>query len=80
MELDLKMKFEYRIVLLYLIIGMSWIKFSDKTVSFFVEDVDLLTTIQTYKGFFFVALTGSLSFLFLKKHLTKLRVIEFELE
>jgi len=80
MGMKLEMKFEYRIVIIYLVIGLTWISFSDKAVSFLVADLDLLTSIQTYKGWFFVVITGFLYFLFLKKHLATLRKTEFELE
>ena len=75
-----KLKFEYRITLAYLIIGCIWIIFSDKLLDSIIEDIDLLTEIQTYKGWFYVTITGLLFYMFLKKHLTKLRNTEQELE
>jgi signal transduction histidine kinase len=71
-----KIKFEYAIVSSYLIIGGLWIAFSDKLLMFFVNDPDLLTKIQTFKGLFYVLITAILFYLFLKRHLEKLRHAE----
>jgi signal transduction histidine kinase len=68
--------FEYRIIAAYIIVGGLWIIFSDKIVSYFVRDADLLTKIQTFKGWFYVIITGALFYLFLKSHLIKIRNAE----
>jgi signal transduction histidine kinase len=73
-------RFEYRITLGYLIIGALWIIFSDRAIDALVTDKNLLTTAQTYKGWFYVLITAVLFFLFLKKHLGRLRRTESELE
>ena len=75
-----KLKFEYRITFAYLIIGSIWIIFSDKLLNSIIGDKNLLTQIQTYKGWFYVVITALLLYLFLKKHLNKLRCTEHELE
>jgi len=71
-----KLKFEYRIVAAYIIAGGLWIAFSDKILNYFIRDPDLLTRIQTFKGWFYVIVTGILFYLFLKKHLIKIRNAE----
>jgi signal transduction histidine kinase/CheY-like chemotaxis protein len=71
-----KIKFEYRIIGGYVIIGCAWILFSDKLLIYFVRDPDLLTWIQTVKGWFYVLVTAVLFYLLLKKHLVKLRNAE----
>ena len=48
------------------------IAFSDMLISSIITDVDLLTEIQTYKGWFCVIVTAVL-FYFIKNHLSKLR-------
>ena len=73
-----KIKFEYRITLLYLVIGGLWILFSDKFLLTISNDQELLTELQTYKGWFYVATTSVLLFLLLKSHLKKLRKAESE--
>jgi signal transduction histidine kinase/CheY-like chemotaxis protein len=71
-----KLKFEYRIIAGYLIIGALWIVFSDKLVNYFIRDPDLITQIQTYKGWFYVLITAILFYSLLKTHLVKLRSAE----
>jgi len=71
-----KLKFEYRIIAGYIIIGGAWIMFSDKLLIYFVRDPDLLTWIQTIKGWFYVLVTAVLFYLLLNKHLAKLRNTE----
>jgi len=71
-----KLQFEYRIVAAYIIIGGLWIVFSDKILDYFIRDPDILTKIQTFKGWFYVIVTGILFYLFLKSHLIKIRNAE----
>jgi C4-dicarboxylate-specific signal transduction histidine kinase len=75
-----KIKFEYRITLAYLFIGIIWILFSDRFLNSIIHDNDVLTEIQTYKGWLYVFVTGLLFFLFLKNHLRKLRLAKTELQ
>jgi len=75
----MRIKFEYKLVVAYLLIGCLWIVFSDKILYAFIQDSIILTKIQTYKGWFYVLITGFLFFIFLKNHLMKLRSIEKEL-
>lgn len=71
-----KIKFEYRILAGYIIVGGLWIIFSDKLLNYFIKDSDLLTKIQTLKGWFYVIITGALFYLVLKSHLIKIRHAE----
>lgn len=71
-----KIKFEYRILAGYIIVGGLWIIFSDKLLNYFIKDSDLLTKIQTVKGWFYVIITGALFYLVLKSHLIKIRHAE----
>lgn len=73
-----KVKFEYRITLLYLVLGGLWIIFSDNFLLTITGDKQLLTKFQTYKGWFYVATTSVLLFFLLKSHLKKLRKAERE--
>lgn len=47
----------------YLITGVAWIAFSDRTLSRFISDPATLTEIQTYKGIGFVLVTSVLLYL-----------------
>ncbi len=71
-----KMKFEYRIIAGYIIIGCTWIAFSDKILEYFIKDPDLITRIQTFKGWFYVLITAVLFYALLKSHLAKIRNAE----
>ncbi len=71
-----KLKFEYRIISGYIIIGGIWIVFSDKLLNYFIREPDLLTRIQTFKGWFYVLITAILFYSLLKSHLVKLRKAE----
>lgn len=75
-----KIGFEYKIAFAYLIIGGLWILFSDQILHIFIKDIDVLTQFQTFKGWFYVIATAGLFFVFLRKHLSKLRSTEYELE
>lgn len=74
------MKFEYKITLIYLLIGSFWIIFSDQFLNSFIVNIALLTKLQTYKGWFYVLVTALIFFQFTKKHLNELRESEKELE
>ena len=41
-----------RIVLVYFIFSVLWILFSDALLEYFIDNVKMLTLIQTYKGVF----------------------------
>ncbi len=72
----IKIKFEYRFTLIYLIVGISWILFSDNLLYFFVTDSNTLTELQTYKGWFYVIITSILLYVMLKKHFIKIQKAE----
>ena len=71
-----KFRFEYRFLVIYLIVGGLWIIFSDSALSNLISDIDILTRAQTYKGWFYVMVTAILFFALLKLHLGKLRKAE----
>ena len=71
-----KFKFEYRIIAGYIIVGGIWIIFSDKVLNYFIKEPDLLTRLQTYKGWFYVLITAVLFYALLKSHLVKIRNAE----
>lgn len=71
-----KLKFEYRIIAGYVIVGGIWIIFSDKLLSYFIREPDMLTRMQTFKGWFYVLITALLFYTLLKSHLVKIRHAE----
>lgn len=49
-----------RIALIYILFAGAWIIFSDRMLLYVVSEGELLTRLQTYKGWFFVSVTGLL--------------------
>lgn len=69
-------KFEFKITAFYILAGGVWIMFSDNLLHYFIHNPDLLSVAQTYKGWFFVIITGLILYSFLEKHLGNLRKAE----
>jgi len=57
---------EYRLVGIYIFFGALWIVLSDKALLLFNLEADYLTQIQTYKGWFYVIITGLLMHMLIK--------------
>jgi len=66
-----KIKFEYRITLLYLAIGLSWIFFTDALLESLVKNYEVLTEIQSFKGGFYVIITSILLFTLIRRYVNK---------
>lgn len=71
-----KFKFENKFFMAYLLIGGSWILFSDHFLNYLVDNKDALSVAQTYKGWFYVAVTALMFYFIIRKHLVKLRNAE----
>lgn len=69
-----------RTVILYVIFAGLWIYFSDTLLAWFFSDPAQLTQAQTFKGWFFVAVTAALLYLYLSYCLQVQRNCETELE
>ena len=68
-------KSPWRTVIGYAFFGFLWILFSDRLLAFFVQDAALYTTMQTYKGWFYVILTSIALYFLVKldyRHILKL--------
>ena len=57
-----------KIAIFYLLIGSSWILFSDKVAAALAPDTVTLTRISTLKGWGFVIVTASLLYWLIKRH------------
>lgn len=73
------MRFEHRITLIYLILGVLWILFSDLAVESMAISENVEHNLQTYKGWLYVLITGLVFFVFMRRHLIHLRATEIEL-
>lgn len=71
-----KFRFEFGITLFYLLLGGAWILFSDRILMTLVDSPEQLTEIQTFKGWFYVVITAAFFYVFLRRHLQKLRRAE----
>jgi len=71
-----KLNFEYKIIIIYLLLGGLWILFSDRLMHSFISNTELLTQLQTYKGWFYVIVTAFFFHIYLKKYLIKIRNAE----
>lgn len=68
--------FPLTVTLVYALIGALWILLSDRIVAQVSPDVEALQVLQTYKGWFFVAVTAFLLFIALsaaERHVTRER-------
>lgn len=62
-------------MLIYLLVGLLWITFSDRVAELWFPDPEVLSQVQTWKGFLFVLVTGMALFLVLYRQLTKDRLL-----
>lgn len=60
-----------KIALVYLFIGCIWIILSDSFLAHSVTDVKALTTLQTYKGWFFVVVSGFIVYFIARYYIVK---------
>jgi diguanylate cyclase (GGDEF)-like protein/PAS domain S-box-containing protein len=58
-----------RIILLYLFIGGLWIAMSDQLIKLIIRDVETMAVISTWKGWFYVAITGIVFYRIIKRSL-----------
>lgn len=65
--------FEYKITVIYLLMGLIWITFSDEFLRAMITDPQILTDFQTYKGSFYILITAYLLFVLVKRHIKRLK-------
>lgn len=68
-----------RFLIIYLIVGIIWIMWSDQWLAAIVDDYDTFIEMQTYKGWFYVVTSGLLFYIILKSRLTVLKVLSDKL-
>lgn len=74
-----KLAFEYRIPIIYTIIGALWILFSDELLLSFTSDPHQIKTLSTYKGWGFVLITGLLLYALIKRETIRRNAILHQL-
>jgi len=75
-----KIRFEYKITFLYFILGILWIFLSDTFFDYIIKDKQMLTNLQTVKGFLYIAVTSLLLFFLIKKHVMTLQLAKEKAE
>lgn len=65
-----------RIVFIYLLLGCLWIFLTDRISIEFVSERDALHLLQTYKGWFYVFLTGALLYSLIRSGVKRTKEIE----
>lgn len=68
-----KLKFEYRITIIYFMIGFLWIYFSDTFFDTLITDKETLAKLNILKGSFYIVVTSILLYLLVKSHMNKLQ-------
>lgn len=58
-----------KVAMVYFLIGCLWILISDKVVAQFTTNLQLLTEIQTYKGWVFISVTAILVFILVRRQI-----------
>lgn len=66
------------VVLIYALFGFLWIKFSDQFLETLVTDTEMLTQLQTWKGWLFILVTSSLLYVLVVRSIA--RNVEHERE
>lgn len=78
--MNFNIKEEIKIILIYIVLGISWVYYSDKVLIHLFSEEIIITTFQTYKGIIFVLLTGLIFYLLLKRYFNQLREAKKELK
>lgn len=67
---------ELRITIIYLVIGILWIALSDEAILVFAQDIEYITRLQNYKGWFFVISTSLLIYVLIRHEIRKRNAVE----
>lgn len=74
-----RLPIDLKVAAIYALFGGLWILISDSILAWFIKDPELITRIQTYKGWAFVAASALVIFFFLRRELSLRNVTEEEL-
>lgn len=73
------MKSALKICIFYIVIGSLWILLSDRGLELFVNDMERIHILQTYKGWIYILVTGVLLFLVIRNSLVKIQFVSNKL-
>ena len=74
----IRLESQTRITLFYIIFGAFWIFWSDKSLNVLVANADLLTGLQTIKGWLFILITAVFLYLMIMQSNATIRAQEQE--
>lgn len=69
-----------RIALIYVVLGGLWILLSDRLLGMLITETEVLTRLQTYKGWFFILLTGAILYWLIGRYVGILRQHDMALQ
>ncbi len=72
----LRVSIELRVTLLYFVFGFLWIVFSDHLLAGITSSKEQLSQIQTYKGWFYVLISGIFIYIIINRYLQRQRQAE----
>jgi Signal transduction histidine kinase len=72
----MKNRIAIKIAIIYLVVGCTWILFSDRFILSLGGSANAVTVLQTYKGWFFVLATACLLFFLIRSEIIKKNKIE----
>lgn len=63
----------FKIIRIYMLLGGFWILFSDKILDVMINDHNLYIRIQTYKGWFYIVVTGIIFYYIIKSKIMQFK-------
>lgn len=69
----------FRVAFVFLFFSSLWILFSDRIVLLLIDDVEMMTIVQTVKGWVYIFLTTIIIFNLLKREISKVKKMENQL-
>ena len=78
-KVEMKNRIAIKITLIYFLTGFLWILFSDQLIQGISGSAEAVTHLQTFKGWFFVAITAFLLFLLINREFNIKNAIEADL-
>lgn len=70
----------FKMIIFYLLVGTLWILWSDQWLSALVDDQEALTQLQTYKGWFYVFVSGAIFYIVLRGRLKTISIASKRIE
>ena len=70
----------FKIASIFFIFSFIWILASDKTIYFFIKDIETLNFLQTIKGWFFITVTSLIIYALVRKYFQKEKTLREDIE